>query len=1116
MDENIKEGSEAHLDVVTTEPQDVQAHPIELDRSGDTNMQEPKAPIENQEPTGGLDSSHGKQSSVEKQEDSSSIILPWPQRVNATGLTGGITYEWLKDMTSRVVKLESMPAKDETDNSNPGIGPKQQERIKTEPKVRYCNWEKFKNRYSLEDSTYAVEALLSGDDLDAEMEKEQLRRLSKDESKKILETKRKKPVRRPEARKDSERQRIDRVRINSAAILSLLRKVTGETSWSDEPHTFLKPFKILVHFYEKMEDEFKMLQAKYEEPRHLQPVSAQDNTHGLSPSTTSDQASNPQLRTQISTDTQPTVPPEEKTQASPNCPSSEAAPEPVAQSGRSAEKGVSDLSGNERNDEAGDKETPELPILNPSEYYEIKAYMEFAKTKLLPTYKKFENSDHRHRTKVQYADLWSLFRPGELIFQRNNSQAEASRQNASERRSVAAQSGGPRLWRLHYIGSESVDWTVDNLDDTNGDLRRNKQDSSVEINIEAYYIDFDGASYKAVNREWTITRFPGEKEVTKLEVYPVRFEKDYNSVIGELEENGKRFQNLLLQSHMGVQHEGWTLTHDPAGDRLLGGSSENSEYIDSEAIIDFQEAYQMHPFWKPDFLNYIMDVFEPDTVYDDFTIIEWSGPDRSKVLRKTREVVIESDDVEALEWNRVAETDDFAIDPEVRLIERDPAKQKFTSADLALLPSRMFVYSLRQRRFVNADISNVKQVDTMSDPFNDLKISRPHKQLIRSIVQDHFEKKEIQRDLRSQGKKPVEQDFIPGKGKGLVILLHGAPGVGKTATAEAVASAHRKPLFQITCGDLGIDPTTVESRLSEIFRLANLWDCVLLLDEAEIFLSHREKKDDNLQRNAIVSIFLRTLEYYPGILFLTTNRVGALDEALNSRVHVSIYFKHLDNPQTLALFKMNLHRSELIAKQRSVNTGKLEMTIMHDEILEFAAENWGKSSEPWWNGRQIRNAFQIATSLAYANQRDGTDASSLFLGREHFEQVLLAIDEYQTYRHEIFHHTDNELAEHREERFNRVPSQGLGRRQNAPRQDSYRPGPPTRHRPAYSTSSSGARPTSERYTEADFRGQGSRGGTPTPSRGESSLSLDPFGPRPGAMESPSARGRYDDPEYDDY
>jgi SpoVK/Ycf46/Vps4 family AAA+-type ATPase len=85
----------------------------------------------------------------------------------------------------------------------------------------------------------------------------------------------------------------------------------------------------------------------------------------------------------------------------------------------------------------------------------------------------------------------------------------------------------------------------------------------------------------------------------------------------------------------------------------------------------------------------------------------------------------------------------------------------------------------------------------------------------------------------------------------LFILLHGVPGVGKTATAEAVAQASRKPLFPITCGDLGVSPQEVDAALTSIFRLANLWDCVLLLDEADVFLSRRELGD--LERNALVS-----------------------------------------------------------------------------------------------------------------------------------------------------------------------------------------------------------------------------------------------------------------------
>ena len=92
---------------------------------------------------------------------------------------------------------------------------------------------------------------------------------------------------------------------------------------------------------------------------------------------------------------------------------------------------------------------------------------------------------------------------------------------------------------------------------------------------------------------------------------------------------------------------------------------------------------------------------------------------------------------------------------------------------------------------------------------------------------------------------------MQGKGKGLVILLHGAPGVGKTSTAESVAAASGKPVFQITCGDLGLTPREVEKALKEIFRFAQIWNCVLLLDECDVFLAQRTKND--IVRNGLVS-----------------------------------------------------------------------------------------------------------------------------------------------------------------------------------------------------------------------------------------------------------------------
>ncbi|KAK0721610.1 P-loop containing nucleoside triphosphate hydrolase protein, partial [Lasiosphaeria miniovina] len=143
-------------------------------------------------------------------------------------------------------------------------------------------------------------------------------------------------------------------------------------------------------------------------------------------------------------------------------------------------------------------------------------------------------------------------------------------------------------------------------------------------------------------------------------------------------------------------------------------------------------------------------------------------------------------------------------------------------------------------------------------------------------------------------------------GRNLVFLLHGPPGVGKTATVEAVAQQYQKPLFSNTSGDLGSTPDAVESSLTEIFHLANVWDCTLLLDEADVFLEEREKTD--LGRNAVVSVFLRVMEYYNGILVLTTNRPGQLYEAIKSRVHSALLYKPLTLKQTREIFIMNIKR----------------------------------------------------------------------------------------------------------------------------------------------------------------------------------------------------------------
>ena len=222
---------------------------------------------------------------------------------------------------------------------------------------------------------------------------------------------------------------------------------------------------------------------------------------------------------------------------------------------------------------------------------------------------------------------------------------------------------------------------------------------------------------------------------------------------------------------------------------------------------------------------------------------------------------------------------------------------------------------------------------------------------------------------------------------------------------------YQKPLLPITCGNLGTDAQSVEQALIDNFQLAQAWDAIVLLDEADVFLSRRDKS--NLERNALVSVFLRTLEYYTGILFLTTNRVGAFDGAFISRVHTALYYPALQLDQSLKIWKNNLNRS---SRQKGLDGNLIDLEDRGVAIMKFAELHFQQRRGPGkgrddqvWNGRQIRNAFQTAVALAHydVRQAKGEPKPRARLEAKHFETVARASAEFERYLAE----TRNDMSE---------------------------------------------------------------------------------------------------------
>lgn len=257
-------------------------------------------------------------------------------------------------------------------------------------------------------------------------------------------------------------------------------------------------------------------------------------------------------------------------------------------------------------------------------------------------------------------------------------------------------------------------------------------------------------------------------------------------------------------------------------------------------------------------------------------------------------------------------------------------------------------YSLKNKMWLNFFVNCVEDIEWQKDAFDRLVLPKNQKELILGFT-------ESQRKNRD-----TFDDVIEGKGRGMIILLCGPPGVGKTLTSEAVAEEMKVPLYLMSAGDLGFDPRHVETKLQDILEMCSRWNAVLLLDEADVFLEQRSLHE--LERNKLVSIFLRVLEYYegmqttnlphkiiitdtnPGTMFLTTNRVETFDPAFQSRIHISLDYQELSIDSRKTVW------------DNFLNNSTQEHTITKDQLTELAHMNM--------NGRQIKNILKIARLLA--------------------------------------------------------------------------------------------------------------------------------------------------------
>ncbi|KAK0451608.1 P-loop containing nucleoside triphosphate hydrolase protein [Armillaria borealis] len=288
----------------------------------------------------------------------------------------------------------------------------------------------------------------------------------------------------------------------------------------------------------------------------------------------------------------------------------------------------------------------------------------------------------------------------------------------------------------------------------------------------------------------------------------------------------------------------------------------------------------------------------------------------------------------------------YTRDPDECIPELDESR-------LHLLPSEVYGFNLGTKKWSYFLVEELTEVVFDEHAWDHLVLDEDIKTLIKGLV-------EVTKNKNSSSK--MIGDVISGKGGGLISVLHGPPGTGKTLTAESVAELLRRPLYMVGSSELSSESSALERNLRSTLSLATAWDAVLLIDEADVFLEQRSLHE--LERNALVSVALRVLEYHRGVLFLTTNRIKTFDEAFLSRFSIAIKYPELDAASRQVIWQKFFSLADCVVSPKDLE---------------------GLAAKPF-NGRTIKNMVRTAQALALSSDKP--------LGIEHVRVVVRAQEKF--------------------------------------------------------------------------------------------------------------------------
>ncbi|KAM3072469.1 hypothetical protein ACMFMG_009269 [Clarireedia jacksonii] len=486
--------------------------------------------------------------------------------------------------------------------------------------------------------------------------------------------------------------------------------------------------------------------------------------------------------------------------------------------------------------------------------------------------------------------------------------------------------------------------------------------------LKCLMYDWDGKMFKRAPVNLAINQFEGHKAISSLPFFPIQFHENREAIQEVTIKRGKRYRDICTAKHADRMfgYDGQAVFEQKGFSK---GYDEDEDDDDQSRSATYSRRLY-HRFSLTSESSRVTNEPRPvnidGRVMVDFESYFRYGPEHARIGNLIREI----DNGECI-CNTCRKNKGLQEKNRTSFDEESSQQGKWSDEQYMLCPPRVLGYILRDKQWAQLQVNLLTDIskDAFSNSWSErlqLADGNVTKDIILNLVSSHGTGGE-----GDQEQKLDVDDIVANKGKGLVILLYGPPGVGKTTTAETVALA---------APDVGDKAKKVEKNLAKIFSLASSWQAILLIDEADVFLESRgQGVASNVERNSLVSVFLRVLEYYQGILMLTTNQIAQFDVAIKSRIHVAFKYDELNPTQTLAIFNGflgSLQKKGLIANMGDIN-----------EWLTEDVQRLGL------DGRQIRNIVTSAMGLARAEAKaNGTSAK---LSKKHLKAMVTNVKDFK-------------------------------------------------------------------------------------------------------------------------